>query len=340
MPRPAADGFVGRSRRDVLRLTGLGALALTATACVSTACASTAEQPAAPSTPPPAGQRWGAFIPSVVPSDSGRSPITQLTALAGSAPAYLHRFCAIGDAVPTADLDAIAAAGATPLLTLEPWRPDSGLVQPEFALSRIAAGAFDTELTRWGRGLAEWGKPVLLRFAQEMNGTWYPWAVGVNGTTAADYRATFGRVRSVITAQGAAQVRFVWAPNAITLGTNPFADAFPGADQVDVLGVDGYNWGEAPGHHWQAAGDLFTPSLEALRSLDGEHPILITEVASADGPTPDQKAAWIRDFFGIVHSQPRVEGFVWFQTDKERDWRFNSSSASLEAFRAGVAALR
>lgn len=273
-------------------------------------------------------------------SESGRSPITGLGTLAGAAPAYLHRFCAIGDSVPTADLDAIAGAGATPLLTLEPWRPDGGLVQPGFALSKIAAGAFDADLTRWGRGLAEWGKPILLRFAQEMNGTWYPWAVGVNGTTAADYRAAFRRVRSVITAQGATQVRFVWAPNAITLGTNPFADSFPGTDQVDVLGLDGYNWGEAPGHHWQAAGDLFTPSLDALRALDAEHPILITEVASADGPIPEQKAAWIRDFFGIVHTQYHVEGFVWFQTDKERDWRFNSTSASLEAFRAGVAALR
>ncbi len=104
-----------------------------------------------------------------------------------------------------------------------------------------------------------------------------------------------------------------------------------------MLGLDGYNWGEAPGHHWQPAADLFVPSLETLRALDATHPILLTEVGCADGLTAQDKASWIRDFFSIVDNQSRVEGFVWFQMDKERDWRFNSTTASTAAFRAGVA---
>ncbi|MGC4934392.1 glycoside hydrolase family 26 protein [Gordonia sp. DT30] len=332
--RPPRSLSRGIRRRDLLRLGALGTVGLVA------ACASDRQVTPAPATPPPALRPWGAFIPSVLPAaGSTRSPLQQLATLAGAPPKYVHRFAAIGDPVPTAELDAIATTGATPLLTLEPWRPDGGVDQPDHSLARIAAGAFDTQFASWADGLASWGKPVLLRFAQEMNGTWYPWSIGVNGNTAADYRAAWARMHSVMHEARIPSVQFVWAPNVLTPGTNPFADAYPGSDLVDVLGLDGYNWGEQPGHHWQAATDLFAPSLDALREIDGTHPILVTEVASADGPSPEDKAGWIRDFFTLIQSQSRVEGFVWFQMDKERDWRFNSTPASTAAFRAGVAGL-
>ena len=323
-------------RRDVLRVAGLSTAALMATAFGATACAD--GDPATPAAPPTKG--WGAFIPTVLPPEGSTvSPIAQLTALAGVAPRYLHRFASIRDSPPIAELDAIIGAGATPLLTLEPWNPDGGIDQPLFALSRVAAGAFDGDLRRWGTALAAWDKPLLFRFAQEMNGTWYPWAVGRNGNTAADYVAAWLHVRSVVVAAGARHVRFVWAPNVITSGTAPFLDMYPGHDTVDVIGLDGYNWGDVPGHHWQSPPDLFSASLDALHALDAARPILITEVASAEGPTPDLKARWIRDFLAAIKTDPRIESFVWFQMDKERDWRFNTTPQSTAAFRAGLAAL-
>ncbi|ROZ98781.1 glycoside hydrolase family 26 protein [Gordonia sp. OPL2] len=302
--------------------------------CTTAACGSISDQTTAA---PAVESAWGAFIPSVLPAaGSTRSLIRQLTGLAGTPPEYLHRFAAIGDSAPIAEFDAIADAGATALLTLEPWIAGAGIDQPSHSLARIAAGAFDADLHRWGAELGAWGRPVLLRFAQEMNGTWYPWSIGVNGNTAADYRATWKRMRAGIRSAGAANVEFVWAPNVVTEGTTAFVDAYPGADQVDRVALDGYNWGAAPGHHWQSPADLFSASLATLRDLDSTHPILITEVASADGPSPEDKAGWIRDFLTIVDAEPRLEGFLWFQTDKERDWRFNSTQVSLAAFRDGV----
>jgi hypothetical protein len=35
--------------------------------------------------------------------------------------------------------------------------------------------------------------------------------------------------------------------------------------------------------------------------------------------------------------QDRVSGFVWFQMNKERDWRLNSSAQSQAAFKAALA---
>ncbi|UVF79216.1 hypothetical protein [Gordonia mangrovi] len=50
---------------------------------------------------------------------------------------------------------------------------------------------------------------MLLRFTQEMIGTWRPWSIGINSNTAANYRATGTRMRSDILAAGATTLKFV-----------------------------------------------------------------------------------------------------------------------------------
>ena len=169
-----------------------------------------------------------------------------------------------------------------------------------------------------------------------MNGSWYPWSVGVNGNSAAAYQGAWQRVHSIIN-NAAPNVSFVWAPNAITEGTTDFMSCYPGDQFVDYLGLDGYNWGTTPGHQWQSAEKLFSHSIATLRKLAPDLPILVTEVGCAEGDHPGLKAEWIREFFTVIEANDRVSGFVWFQMDKERDWRFNSSPASTAAFRESLA---
>ena len=49
---------------------------------------------------------------------------------------------------------------------------------------REVEGDFDEHVRAWARGLARLGRLVLLRWAHEMNGTWCPWGLGVDWTTA------------------------------------------------------------------------------------------------------------------------------------------------------------
>ncbi|WP_249356549.1 MULTISPECIES: glycosyl hydrolase [unclassified Gordonia (in: high G+C Gram-positive bacteria)] len=276
---------------------------------------------------------WGAFLSA--PASQSRVTLDRFAALAGAEPDLLHLYASTRDSPPQVHLDTIRQLGATPVLSLEPWNPRVGRYQPEFSLSSIVAGQHDSDLQRWAAELDSWGHAVLLRFAQEMNGTWYPWSVGLYGNTAAEYRAAWVRMHRIVSAQ-APNVEFVWAPNVLTEGSRDFADCYPGDRFVDHLGLDGYNWGDTPGHQWQSPEKLFSASVAALRRLSATLPIVLTEVGCAGGADPGQKARWISEFFDVVMGNPDVTGFMWFQTDKERDWRINSSPTSTQAFRDGL----
>ncbi len=274
--------------------------------------------------------KWGVFLPD---DQSQSSDFRIVAQMAGSAPDYIVRFAGIDERTPIPELDRIIETGATPIVTLEPWRPGMGTSQPAYALWRFPLGEFDAQLDSWARNLAGWGRPVLVRFGHEMNSDHYPWSVGVNGNSAADFLAAWHHVRKRFALQGADNVSFMWCPDAPHEGSSDMAAAFPGPDAVDVLCLDGYNWGDGDGRTWREPEDIFGPGLDQLRALDGGHSILIGETASVEGPQSGvDKARWIQRMFDFLSRQERVTGFVWFQMVKERDWRFNSSTESQNAF--------
>ncbi|MGX5357792.1 glycoside hydrolase family 26 protein [Kocuria sp. KH4] len=276
------------------------------------------------------------------------------TAMTGAAPRWMLLFRDWSHETPPLDaLDAVRAQGAVPVLTWEPWyappegaAPADGTRQPAFALSRFAAGDHDHRISTWAQALAAWGHDVVLRFAHEMNGTWYPWAAGVQGNTAEQYVRAWRHVHGMFTAAGADNVRWCWAPNvpapSADAGGARLADCFPGPDVVDVLGLDGYNWGpEEPPLSWTTPEELLGPGLAELRGLGTRLPVVVTETASAEGRAPGQsKAEWITGLFDYLVRQGDVRAVIWFHERKERDWRVDSSAAARSAYRRAVAGLR
>jgi beta-mannanase len=235
-------------------------------------------------------------------------------------------------------MNAVVRRGATPMVTWDPWRWKDGPLQPSYAPARIAAGEFDAYIRRWGRAARSWGKTFYLRFAHEMNAAYYPWGVGNNGNTAADFVAAWRRVVGIFRREKATNVLFVWSPNVEFDGTAPFASVYPGSRHVDVIAVDGYNWGASVSwHSWQSFTGLFGASYDKLARLDARKPMMIAETASTE--LGGNKASWIRNAFlrEIPARFPRIGAVIWFHEDKETDWRVNSSSAALAAYRKVVA---
>ncbi|MDN4610210.1 glycosyl hydrolase [Arthrobacter sp. IIF3SC--B10] len=289
--------------------------------------------------PVPSGTRSIRFGVGTNGGAAAGGELDEVAALAGEAPSIVLSYKDFNQAAPLAELDAVRARGAETLLTWEPWTWGGGTEQPAYSLDRIAAGDFDAYLREWGTALGQWGQPVYLRFAHEMNGNWYPWAEGVNGNGAGDYIAAYRHVHDVVASTGATNISWVWNPNVPYWGSTPLDQLYPGGDYVDVVALDGYNWGTSQSWSaWQEPEVLFGEGITQLRQLAPGRPIMIAETASSE--VGGSKPQWITSLFRYVSAQQDVVALVWFHINKEADWRINSTSASADAFRAGLAARR
>ncbi len=231
--------------------------------------------------------------------------------------------------------EAITQRGAVPLLS---WEPDDYTMQgqpmPRYAPRRIIEGDHDTYIRAFARQVRAWGKPLYLRFAWEMNGNWYAW--GVNSVsnpqnTSADYVAMWRHVHGLFAAEGVTNVRWVWCPNVDNGDTASIASLYPGDAYVDYVGLDGYNWGTLQ-NQWRTFSQVFAASYAQVTTLT-DKPMMINEVGSHEAP--GDKARWITSaFLAELPAQfPRVRVVIWYQENRETDWRYNSSPATFAAFR-------
>ncbi|KHL03959.1 glycoside hydrolase family 26 protein [Sinomonas humi] len=270
---------------------------------------------------------------------SSAGELNQVASLVGEGPSIVHAYCDwTTTAVPTEGLAYVASRGATPLLTWEPWNASTGgTSQPAYALNAIYGGAYDSYIAAWANGLKAYGGPVLLRFAHEMNGNWYPWSEQVKGNAPGDYAKAFRHVRDVFSAIGVPNVQWVWCPNVPYAGSTDLAALYPGDAYADLVGLDGYNWGttQSWGSTWVMPDALFGEGLSELAAIAPSKQALIAEVASAE--QGGDKAAWNQALIQYLSANASIMGFAWFDLDKEVDWRIDSSSTSASAFASALA---
>ena len=196
--------------------------------------------------------------------DWGDETAAQASESLGRTPAVWVQFSAfpMDDATRSnveAFIEQVAAVGGMALLTLE---PHDGLA----TVSDTAAADLGDLLARaW----TDHGVPTFVRFAHEMNGSWYPWSQQPDA-----YISAFQRVAAAVHERSPSSA-MIWAPNqgagypflggrysvaagstdARALDTNqddmvdasddPYAPYYPGDDAVDWIGVSLYHWGLA-----------------------------------------------------------------------------------------------
>ncbi|MBY8874550.1 beta-mannanase [Micromonospora sp. PLK6-60] len=248
--------------------------------------------------------------------------------------------------------DRISSRGMLPMLGWEPWdyrvdqqaRKQKTLParqvdrirsnQPAYRLSRIANGDFDSYLRSWADGIRSLGYPVAIRFAHEMNGDWYPWCEKANGNRPGDYVKAWRHVHDLFQAAGATNVTWVWSPNARwNKSTGHLADYYPGDDYVDWVGATGY-YGTGVFTNYWSFDEIFGPTMTELGRFTSK-PMVITETGASDAS--GRKAEWIRETFRTLPRHRNIIGLIWFEVDKELDWRIASSPAVAAAFAQSVA---
>jgi len=270
--------------------------------------------------------QWGAYVDS--------SGLPAFETLVGKPVKIQAVFAGWGHSYdfPTYMSDAVKAAGKTLLIF---WENSNGYEanfnQPDYNADSITSGSWDSYIRSFARSAKTYGSPVILSPFHEMNGNWSAWAGTLNGNTPAKLIAAWKHMHNLFKAEGVTNVKWAFAPNSTSwpnTAANDLTMYYPGDAYVDYVGADGFNFNNADG--WESFASIFNAALTKLEAYN--KPIYIFSMASAQGP---QKAAWITDAFSVqIPKHPKIAGWIWFNTNKEKDWRVNSDAASLSAFKA------
>jgi len=241
-----------------------------------------------------------------------------------------------------AGIHRVIESGFLPMITWEPWQPqqwpagERPAEQPEFSLSSILNGRYEDYIRIWARELKKVKSSIFFRPMHEMNGNWYPWCEKVNGNKPGEYAETWRYIRSIFREAQNDGLVWVWSPYAQSVPDEPdneMGQFYPGDQEVDWMGLDGYNWGKSrEWSGWRNFGDIFENGYDRLMQLAPDKSCMIAEVGCAEAG--GSKGSWIEAAFEVLTKRfLNVKGLVWFNIDKECDWRIESSQESETSFK-------
>lgn len=224
----------------------------------------------------------------------------------------------------TGQMEAWAAStGRIPCVTFGKGSP---------SIPYIASGGADGQLRTLASRCKTFGRPLFLRPFWEMNGRWMSWNADRYGHDTSKFRTAWRRMVTVFANAGVTNVTWVWSPNVGDLpreSWNHWSNYYPGDAYVDWVGADGYNHG---GSQWRELREMYAPF---VADYGDRKPIMVAETASVE--RGGSKATWITNARAWVKSQPSVDAFIWFHrganSSEAYDWRVNTSSSALSAFR-------
>ncbi len=136
--------------------------------------------------PPPEGSIYFGAFPDFGGSEDEvtTQKIKSFETLVGKkiAWAYFSQNWYNGIVYPKAAIHQIADSGTVPFVRLMPRNDENpGHAETTFSMLNIVEGKFDTQLKQWAHDAKEDNIPLLVDFAVEANGDWFPWSGVLNG---------------------------------------------------------------------------------------------------------------------------------------------------------------
>jgi hypothetical protein len=208
-------------------------------------------------------------------------------------------------------------AGMTPAIQIEPFG---------VSLADIADGRYDQYLDSYASAVRDYGQAVIIGFAHEPNGSWYPWGLG--HVAPATWIAAWQHVVNVFRQEGADNVIWLWTVNSQGPDGPMAGEWWPGSAYVTWVGIDGYY--TEPGDNFA---DVFGTVLSQVQGFG--KPIIISETAV--GPGTNDQAGGIANLFAGLRAA-RLLGLIWFDVTQDdgqfrQDWRLEGHPALESEFR-------
>lgn len=279
---------------------------------------------------------FGAFVGGMQADPRLLTRFERKTRTQAKVASYYYGF---GDVFPGSIEAGFAAGGARKVLVS--W--DMGATR----FTEWSSGRHDAYLDQIVAKALAYPHDLYVRPWPEMNGDWQTFQPTVDGKlphggTYDEFIAAWRHVVSYTRSHGATNLKWVFNPTTDTYAqTTPIAKIWPGDDYVDVLGLDGFNWGkDNKWGRWLSFKRIYQRQYANLTALSPTDPVWVCEFGSkeprkSDGAPVDRKhskAKWLRG--ALKHKgMPRIEVMIHFNENKERDWRIESSKETLKMFR-------
>jgi len=285
--------------------------------------------------PPANGIASGVFIESAPLGKPGMTAWDSWTKQVGKRTAYIMWYTDWSATFQGYAITNAYSRGSIPVITWEMKNRSRAI-----SYSDVLSGKWNKYIDTWASSVKADGREMFLRFGHEMNGDWYGWGGAANGGNAQatqQFVAMWKYVHDRFAAKGITNVTWVWCANHESVPNatwNQPENYYPGDAYVDWICADGYNWGTSQTwSSWRSFDEVFGPVYSRLTAVAPSKPFMIGEFASTE--LGGDKAAWIQDAANRIPSQyPQIKAFIWFNMNKETDWRVESSTNSLNAFKS------
>jgi hypothetical protein len=273
--------------------------------------------------------------------------------------AYFSQNWFNGIVYPKAHIHAIFQSGAVPFVRLMP-RSDEEQGHPEevFTMQNIIDGVFDTELKKWAKDAKKDNIPMLVDFAVEMNGDWFPWSGVFTGGDTTDaygdptypdgperFRDAYRHIIDIFRVEDVKHITWFFHPDQGSYPNESWNKAkyyYPGDDYIDWIGFSLYGAQEIT-EGWE--GLEFSTQLAAhyidIKAISGTKPIALLEFGVTDNHPNGNKTTWFNDAFSTILNNPYIKFSaisVWHENWENSNGtystlRVDSSSEALTTFK-------
>lgn len=251
----------------------------------------------------------------------------------GTVPGYILWYLQIGDDFPVRVAEHNSSLGIYTVINQDLRSDQFSPERNNLILKEIADGKWDNFFRRFARQAKENNSKIFYRFGYEMNGDWFPW-----GMKSKLYVNAWKHVWKIFKKEKADSVQWIFSPSVIYGDLTFEKDIlpyYPGDDYVDIVALDGYNFGDYHDdfHQWESFYTVFERSIPGLMSFN--KPMWIAEIGC---PADPRRTQWLQDFLEFFDSNRCFDVFFWFNENKknEPNFRIDAEPQSQQVFKKWV----
>jgi len=264
-----------------------------------------------------------------------------------------------GVVFPQAKVETIRSTGTLPFIRMMPRRFFEDPNDKTFSLQKIIDGLFDADLHQYARDVKAYGHMVLIDFAVEMNGDWFPWSGVFNGGATTDgygdparadgperFIDAYRHIIDIFRSEHVDNVTWFFHPDVYSQpegqAWNELKAYYPGDNYIDWIGISAYGPQNPGENYWDTFASIIADRQDKILEISSNKPLALLEFGVTDHHPLGNKASWITDAFNTILNENHPVQFKaiswWHENWEEQNgqWatiRIDSSPESQAAFK-------